>query len=339
MKDKVFNLETGATRVRFLSKVEALDGAELPGTLSVFDLNTSKLFSNHSNQTVILDSGEASKSWRSVERILEAALDAEIGRDGCFFGIGGGVIGDMTAFGASIYMRGCGVILVPTTLLAMIDASVGGKTGIDFRGFKNMLGTFYPASEVRICIDVLGSLPQRDYKSGLSEVIKHAFLGDGDLLKMLENNVASISDRDQALMLELVSRSIDVKGHIVEQDAREQGIRAHLNFGHTFAHALESAAGFTEWTHGEAVAWGIDKALKLGVILDITDQGYAERVRSVLRLYDYRLEAPTIDPEKIIEAMRQDKKKRRGLIQFVLQKNFGQTILETVEPEIVRRVL
>ena len=339
MKDKKFQMATGATCVRFLSRVEALDGAEQPGTLSVFDLNTSNLFSNRCKHTIVLDPGESSKSWRSVERILDSALDAEIGRDGRFFGIGGGVIGDMTAFGASIYMRGCGVILVPTTLLAMIDASVGGKTGIDFRGFKNMIGTFYPASEVRLCIDVLSSLPQRDYKSGLSEVIKHAFLGDAVLLEMLENNAASVIDRDQSLMLELVSRSIDVKGRIVEQDAREQGIRANLNFGHTFAHALETATGFRAWTHGEAVAWGIDKALRLGVLLNITDQGYAERVRSVLRLYDYPLEAPTINPDKIIEAMRQDKKKRRGLIQFVLQKDFGQTVLETVEPDLVRRIL
>ncbi|MEW5817713.1 MAG: 3-dehydroquinate synthase family protein, partial [Spirochaetota bacterium] len=209
--------------------------------LLVFDTNTYSLFKKHiisGSPVSILKAGEKYKTWESVDTILSACIENSIGRDGCLLGIGGGVVCDMTAFAASIFMRGCGLILVPTTLLAMVDASLGGKTGIDYSGYKNMAGTFYPAKEIRICLRTLMTLPDTEYLSGLAEVIKHALLKDFDLLNLLEREKKRILNRDLELLGELVARAIAVKGGIVEKDFFEHGVRAYLNFGHTFAHAL-----------------------------------------------------------------------------------------------------
>jgi 3-dehydroquinate synthase len=285
--------------------------------LVVADTTTARLLGNGTRALIELPCGEKAKIWESVSAILERCAALELGRDSTLAGVGGGVVCDVAAFAASLYMRGCGLILAPTTLLAMVDASLGGKTGIDFLGYKNLVGTFYPASRIIICTDVLRGLPEREYRSGLAEVIKSAVIGDAALFSLLEEKKAAVLSRDPAVIEEMIRRSLSVKGRIVEEDPRESGKRAFLNLGHTFGHALESATGFSQWTHGEAVAWGIGRALASGVRLGITDRAFAGRVRDLLRSYGYRLEAG-VGIEDLSAAILRDKKRKAGKTRIVL---------------------
>jgi len=331
---RTFRFGTFETRTVFCSPDEALEDA-----LLVFDENTVKLFPERSHRnSVVIPPGEKAKNWQSVDTIIKAAIDASYGRDGCFCAIGGGVLCDMTAFAASVYMRGCSVILVPTTLLSMVDASLGGKSGIDYEGYKNMVGSFYPASEVRYCPEFLKSLPEREYLSGIGEVIKTAMLGDRELFQYLKDNRDLILDKDIDAMTEIIRRCIMVKGKVVEEDLHERSIRATLNLGHTFAHALESVSGFSDWSHGEAVAWGLLMATEVGVELGITDNYYALEVRKMLEHYNFRLYAD-IDTNKMIQAMNQDKKKKGGVVNFILQNNIEQTVIRPVDKNIIYSVL
>ena len=321
------------TRGASLVCSDAVDG------IIVTDENTRGFAEDSPLLVVQLESGERHKNWASVQRILEEALGAGLGRDSVILGCGGGVLCDMAAFAASVYMRGCRLFLVPTTLLAMVDASIGGKTGIDFLGTKNTVGTFYPAEEVRIHLGYLESLPEREFRPGMAEVIKHGLLGDATLHRILSERISAVLGRDPETLTEIVDRAINVKLPIVEADLRESGSRAHLNLGHTFAHALEAATGFAEWTHGEAVAWGIGKAMSMGVMLGVTDSAYAREVRELMSAYEYRLEAPGVPTDALIAAMMSDKKKRRGTPRFVLQRTLGQTTVQEVDLQTVRQAL
>lgn len=322
-----------------------------PVTLPVFDANTVPLFgtgpespaasSRAAGALVVLPSGETAKEMAAVESILVTALEAGLARDGCIVGVGGGVVCDSAAFSASIFMRGCRLVLVPTTLLAMVDAAVGGKTGVNFSGYKNMVGTFYPAEEVRVDVDLLATLPDRELKSGLAEVIKSALLGDADLFGLLKTEWDAFTGKDRPHLVEAVRRSLAVKAAIVEEDPTETGSRAYLNLGHTFAHALESVAGFGRWTHGEAVAWGMARALDLGVAIGITPKDYRDEVRQLLDRCGYRTAAADgeVDPSTLLAAMKKDKKKKGGTVRFVLQEGLGCTVLRQVEDEKVLEVV
>ncbi len=315
------------TRIRFFRQPEdLLEGAQL----TVFDTNTRRLFTSVSGPEVVWAAGENHKTWPAIDEVLTQALALELGRDALLVGVGGGVVTDMAAFSASLYMRGCRLALVPTTLLAMVDAAIGGKTGIDFGGYKNLVGSFYPAQEIRIWPGALASLPERDFRSGLAEVIKHALLGESPLLEMLTDQREAILQRDPAVLDELVYRAIMVKVGVVERDLRETGERAFLNLGHTFGHALEAVMGFDgTWTHGEAVCWGIARALDLGVALGITSPPWQKKVLSLLETYGFLLVAPAVKPAELLEAIKKDKKKKGGQVRFVLQEDFGRTRLET----------
>lgn len=314
---------------------------EFESVLTTFDTNTRKLFpDNISVDEFVLKPGELRKNWDSVEAIISKAVETGAARDSLFVGAGGGVICDMAAFAGSVYMRGVEVVLIPTTLLAMADAALGGKTGIDFLGFKNMIGTFFPAKEVRICIDLLDTLPDREYMSGLAEIIKHGLLRDKEILNILKDNYKDVLARDHGILNELVERSIKVKAWYVEQDAVESGIRAHLNLGHTFGHALESVSNFKGFSHGEAVMWGIIKALRTGVLMGVTDPDWLDEVLSLAQKYSYNLETPVdIDTGAIIDALKKDKKKKGSTVQFVLQKEQGITFLSPVEDNLLIEVL
>ncbi len=322
-------------------------------TLFVFDENTYRLFGpgerfGEGKRCVVLSPGESSKRWGSVRLILESAVKIGLDRSGTVVGVGGGVVGDLAGFAASVYMRGCSLVLVPTTLLAMVDASLGGKTGFDFMGFKNMIGSFYPASEIFVDVRSLEFLPQREYLCGIAEVIKTAMLGDAELFSILENKRRAIVAREVDVVKEIVRRSVMVKGKIVEEDPRESGKRAWLNLGHTFGHALEAVNAFKGINHGEAVAWGLAKAMRLGVKLGITDNDYANRVIRLLESYgfvsefrgakggygdvratgeDGNLSAVAFDPRGIIRAMYGDKKKKGGKLRFVLQRNLCDNLI------------
>ncbi len=303
--------------------------------LFIFDEKTAALFSKGIEDYLVLPCGEKNKSWKNVELIHKKAVKMELTRGSVFIGIGGGLLGDIVAFAASTYMRGCGLVLTPTTLLAMVDAGIGGKTGINFMGYKNMVGSFYPAEEIFIYLSALKSLTEKDYRQGIAEVIKTAMLGDEELFKMLLNESDKIKKRDMNILGNIVKRCIAVKGRIVEDDFKEKGKRAFLNLGHTFAHALESVTELKTINHGDAVAWGIIRAMNLGVKLGITNQQYAETVREILNLYKFKIKIPKLDYNKIYKAMGKDKKRLNESIRFILQKNLCQTSIEEVDKKTV----
>jgi len=321
------------TLVRFYKTADAL----LEGTdLQVCDTHTASVFPDQGVPRHVWPAGEAHKTWPQIDSVLQKALDLGLARDSTIAGVGGGVVTDMAAFAASLYMRGCRLVLVPTTLLAMVDAALGGKTGIDYAGFKNLVGTFYPAHELRIWPGALASLPDRDYRSGLAEVLKHAFLVDAHLLELLETKKAAVLSRDPAVLEELVFRAVMVKVGVVERDLRETGERAFLNLGHTFGHALESVMGFDgSWTHGEAVCWGMARALDLGVTLGVTEALWRDRAVSLIEAYGFRVKAPGADAGAVLAAMKNDKKKKAGLVRFVLQEAQGKTFQRAVEDPVV----
>jgi 3-dehydroquinate synthase len=307
-----FSIGGTSTEVTFSDAPACPDAA-----LTVFDGNTRRLFGAAAAPCVTLPPGEAAKTWDGVQAILSECAERGLSRDSLIAGVGGGVVCDMTALAASLYMRGCGLALVPTTLLAMVDASLGGKTGVDFHGYKNMIGTFYPAGRLIISPSAVRSLPEREYLSGLAEVIKTAIIGDEELFTLLETRRAAVRGKDTDAVEEMIRRSLAVKGRLVEEDPREEGVRAVLNLGHTFGHALESATGLTRWTHGEAVAWGIGRALAAGRGLGMTDPGFASRVLSLLGTYGFRLDAD-VRYTVLAPAIERDKKKRGGRTRCVI---------------------
>jgi 3-dehydroquinate synthase len=329
LDDVRFSAGEFSTSIRFLSDpTQALEGVQL----ALFDTNTRPLLGSWSGPEVVWPAGESSKSWAQIDSALSKALELELGRDGVLAGVGGGVVTDMAAFAASLYMRGCKLVLVPTTLLAMVDAALGGKTGIDYNGYKNLVGSFYPAAELRIWPGFLQNLPERDFRSGLAEVIKHALLGESDLHGLLVNQRQAILAREPDVLEELIYKAIMVKVGFVERDFREKGERAFLNLGHTFGHALEAVAGFDgSWTHGEAVCWGIGRALDLGVRLGLTPRGYQKEVESLLLSYGFVLRAPHKDAGALLSALKHDKKKYNGHVRFVLQTGFGQCLQTTAD--------
>ncbi len=329
------------------------------GALVICDTNTAGLAADFiARETgavlVRLDAGEAAKGWASVETVLEAAVTAGVGRDGVFIGIGGGVITDLAAFAASVYMRGVGLILVPTTLLAMVDAALGGKTGFDLFGIKNLVGTFRPADLVVMSTPTLGTLPRREWASGLAEALKTAVIGDEALLELLENDRIAIADGPlscAALLPEIVARCVAVKGRIVEADPTETGTeRALLNLGHTYGHALEGVAGLGRLTHGEAVAWGMARACALGVELGLTPPERAGRIARLLDTYGYET-APAhpaaasaaggaqAAARALVGLMGSDKKKKAGTLRFVVPTENGAALTSVSDNEIIIRTM
>jgi 3-dehydroquinate synthase len=329
-------LSTGTTAV---VECDDLLRHEAPAAAYVADGNTRSLVDGSDVPWVVLAPGERQKRWDGVAEIIDLCLEIGLARDGVLFGVGGGVICDTAAFAASIYQRGVEVILVPTTLLAMVDAALGGKTGINYGGYKNMVGTFHPAREVRVHIPFLATLPEREFRSGLAEVIKSAMLWDAELLQTLEERRAAILSRDEAVLRRLVLRSLAVKKHFVEEDATEQGVRAHLNLGHTFGHGLEAGAGLGEWTHGEAVVWGMARALDAGLELGYTDPAYRKRCMDLFDAYGYRVRASGVDLDRLLKAMSRDKKKKSGSVRFILQKNVGETFVTPIDADVLRNVV
>jgi 3-dehydroquinate synthase len=311
-----------------------------PGSLAVCDRNVRRLHCGSAPRAVVLPAGETAKVWGWAERILAAALKAGLGRDGRLVGVGGGVVCDLTAFAASLYMRGCRLTLIPTSLVAMVDAALGGKTAVNLGSAKNLAGTFYPAEELLIWIPALATLPPAELRCGLAEAIKTALLGDAALLELLRSRRADLLRGEPGALAQAVHRCLAVKGRIVENDLRESGGRAVLNLGHTFAHALESATGFRRFRHGEAVAWGLGRALELGVLLGITDAGLAGELEALLRDYGFELgNSRGLPARALLEAMRADKKRRAGGLRFVLLREVGSPEVRAVEEEPVLAAL
>ena len=345
-----FTTPAGDTEVIFYDEINA---PALPptGGIYVADSNTAPLLKaakgfDEAAPLVVLPAGEEGKTLASAESILEAALKAGLARDSLFVGFGGGVVTDITAFAASVYMRGAQLELVPTTLLAMVDAAIGGKTGVDFGAYKNSVGTFYPAKKIHIATSSLDTLSEKEFRSGLAEVFKTALLYDEKLYSLFVKRKKEIAARDAAFVAEAVRRCARAKAAVVERDVYERGERAFLNLGHTFGHALEAAAGFGTVSHGEAVAWGIGRALALGERLGITDSAYKKEVCALLEEFGWC--AAPIHPalagvervaEKLFAAMQGDKKRKGGELRFILQKGLNSNIIATANPADVLAVL
>ncbi len=307
-------------------------------SLFVGDRNTATLVSRPSGSAeVILEPGEKAKQWPAVDTILKKAMDLGMARDSLICGAGGGVVTDMTAFAGSLYMRGCRVVLIPTSLLAMVDAALGGKTGIDAGVYKNMIGSFYPAEEVRICPELLQDLPEKEYWNGMGEVFKTAMIGDQELMEILVRDRNRVKAREPELLGEIIRRCILVKGSLVEEDLREKGRRAFLNLGHTFGHALEAASGL-DWSHGAAVIWGTAKALDAAVAMGLADAAWAESLKKLFLDYGYELKA-TVAPEAMLEAMKMDKKKKGGRLRYIIPAGPQDIRIEYLEPEFVLEIL
>ena len=273
---------------------------------------------------VDLEPGEAHKNIASVDGIWRAALAGGADRQSVFVALGGGVVTDMTGFAASTWMRGVRWVAIPTTLLAMVDASVGGKTGVDLESAKNAVGAFWQPNAVLCDVHFLGTEPARGFISALAEVVKTALIGDPEMFTLMEANAERIAARDPDLTAELVRRSVRVKARIVSFDERETGLRATLNLGHTVGHALEAQAGYTALSHGEAVSLGLVAALRLGVALGHTPRELSERTLDLLR----RLGLPaTLAGQPLAAAARligHDKKRAGSAVRFVLARGLGQ---------------
>lgn len=317
---------------------------------TVYTLSSMSVFFRNipSSHVVVLPSGETYKTIDQVLKILTQAVELGLNRSSIFIGIGGGVVTDMTAFAASLFKRGCKLYLVPTTLLAMADASIGGKTGCDFSGYKNTIGTFYPASRLLFTPEFLLSLSDKEYYSGMAEVVKTAMLYAPKLFNILHDDKELIQKRDSSVLMQIIKRCAQSKAMIVEKDLTETGLRKQLNLGHTFGHALESIAGLGAITHGEAVAWGLGRAIDLSYTLGYCDEDYKNDVFSLLQEYGWSTEPlhPVCikehikdAPLKLIQAMKQDKKNTDQGITLILQREINSTLIEIIHENDILSVL
>ena len=288
---------------------------------------------------VRLPDGEQYKDWDSLNLVFDHLLASASDRKTVLFALGGGVIGDMTGFAAAIYMRGVPFVQVPTTLLAQVDSSVGGKTAINHPLGKNMLGAFYQPARVIADLDTLDTLPQRELSAGLAEVIKYGPIADAAFLEWIETNLDALLSRDKAALAYAVKRCCEIKAWVVGQDEREQGLRAILNFGHTFGHAIETGLGYGEWLHGEAVGCGMVMASDLSVRLGLMPAEFLPRMRRLIERAGLPVQGPNLGAERYLELMRVDKKAEGGAIRFVLVESLGRAGMHAAPDELVAQVL
>jgi 3-dehydroquinate synthase len=274
-------------------------------------------------QRIVLPDGEANKDWRTLESIFDALLQAQADRRTVLVALGGGVVGDMAGFAAATYQRGVAHLQVPTTLLAQVDSSVGGKTAINHPLGKNMIGAFHQPLAVVADTSTLETLPAREYAAGLAEVAKYGAIFDAGFLAWLEANAGALRDRDASALAYAIRRSCEIKALIVAEDERESGRRALLNFGHTFGHAIESAMGYGEVLHGEAVATGMALAARLSARQGRIAAQDAERLVALLERLGLDVKAPRFAPELWLRYMGRDKKNEAGRITLILLDSLG----------------
>ncbi|OHX12673.1 3-dehydroquinate synthase [Chromobacterium sphagni] len=290
--------------------------------------------------SVILPDGERYKDWQTLNLIFDSLLAGNAERRTTLIALGGGVIGDMTGFAAACYQRGAPFVQIPTTLLAQVDSSVGGKTAINHPQGKNMIGAFYQPRAVIADMDLLETLPDRELSAGLAEVIKYGLLGDADFLAWLEQNMAALRQRDSAALQYAVRRSCEMKAAIVAEDEKENGVRALLNLGHTFGHAIEAGLGFGAWLHGEAVAAGMVLAAAASAELGWLGAADVERVRRLIAAAGLPVKAPAMPAEQWLKLMSHDKKVEAGTVRFVLLRSLGQAAIQAgLDTSLLERIL
>ncbi len=292
--------------------------------------------------TVILQPGEETKSLAWANELYDELAEQNADRRTLVVALGGGVIGDLAGFAAATYNRGLPLFMVPTTLLAMVDSSVGGKVGINHERGKNLIGAFHQPTGVAIDLDYLKTLPEREFRSGLAEVVKYGVILDSEFFGYLERSTAAILARDPEALETIVARSCTLKAHVVQQDEREEtGVRAKLNYGHTFAHAFEIAAGYGTWLHGEAVSAGMVCAARLAQNLGRVPAEFNERQTKLLEAFGLPIRPlPEWDADGMIDAMRRDKKSLAGRLRFVLPTAMGHVeLVEGVDEAEVRKAI
>jgi 3-dehydroquinate synthase len=272
----------------------------------------------------LLDDGEAHKTFANVGRALAALAELGATRDACVIALGGGVVGDLAGFSAACWMRGIDFIQMPTTLLAMVDSSVGGKTGVNLPAGKNLVGAFHQPRAVVADLDTLATLPEREYRAGLAEVVKGAAIGDAAFFAWLEQHAAALAAREHASVLQAIARKVQYKAGVVARDETEQGERALLNLGHTFGHAIETAGNYTAVLHGEGVAIGMRLAAQLSERLGLSQPADSARLQRLLEQLGLPTTIPSgMDAQRLLERMRLDKKNSAGQLRLILWRGIG----------------
>jgi 3-dehydroquinate synthase len=297
---------------------------------------------------LVVEAGEEQKTPATVARIHDGAFARRLERGSLIVALGGGVVGDMAGFAAATWLRGIAVVQVPTTLLAMVDAAIGGKTGVNHAGGKNLIGAFHQPRLVLIDPTTLATLPEREFRAGMAEVIKYGVIGDADLFAQLEaaaqedpaGALASIEAVGPSLLQTLLERSAAAKARVVAADEHEGGLRAILNYGHTLGHAVETLCGYGTWLHGEAVALGMLAAGEIAVAMGLWSQADQDRQRALVAAAGLPLRWPDLNPEAVLLCLQGDKKVRDGRVRFVLPTAVGAVeIRNDVEPATIRAAL
>lgn len=288
---------------------------------------------------IVLPDGEVFKTWEVLQKIFDGLLESSADRKATLVALGGGVIGDMTGFAAACYMRGIRFIQVPTTLLSQVDSSVGGKTGINHPLGKNMVGAFYQPQAVIADLDTLKTLPPKELAAGLAEVIKHGAIADAEFLTWIENNQDALNACEPKAMEHAVRRSCEIKSQVVAQDEKEGGIRAILNFGHTFGHAIEAGMGYGEWLHGEAVGCGMVMAADLSVRVGLLSEADASRLKKITAALRLPTVPPKLSIDRYMELMSVDKKAEGGEVRYILLDGFGRAKIQAVDDALVIQTL
>jgi 3-dehydroquinate synthase len=297
-----------------------------------------KLLAGTRRASILIDDAETAKNLSTVERACRDLVRAGADRRALVVAVGGGVVGDVAGFVAASYARGIALVHIPTTVVAQVDSAIGGKTGVNLPEGKNLVGAFYPAKGVLADPELLASLPPRDFRSGIYEIIKYGVIGDVKLFQFLESNLEKVLRRDRAALAVVIERSVAQKARVVSEDEHESGLREILNFGHTFAHALESATGYRTYLHGEAVGWGMIAASRLAVEKGMLPPEEEERIAKVISHVGPLPPWPSILPGQLIAAMQADKKTRAGQLRFVLPERMGrvQCGVEADEEMLIR---
>lgn len=288
---------------------------------------------------IVLPDGEATKTLATFERIESELLAAGLDRRSLVVALGGGVVGDLAGFAAGCFQRGIDFVQVPTTLLAQVDSSVGGKTGVNHPAGKNMVGVFHQPKRVVVDLETLETLPRREFAAGIAEIVKIAAVADAAFLDRIESRLTTLIDRDPGALVEVIARACELKAGIVGEDEREEGRRAVLNLGHTFGHAIETASGYGAWLHGEAIGCGLVLAADLSVRLGLLERGQAERLGRIAAGASLPTTPPPIPLERWLSLMRGDKKAAGGELRFVLLHGIGRAVVRTVSERVLCETL
>jgi 3-dehydroquinate synthase len=299
-----------------------------------------RIFKGVHRATILFDDREAAKNLSTVERTSRQLVRAGADRRALLIAVGGGVVGDVAGFVAASYARGIGLVHIPTTLVAQVDSAIGGKTGVNLPEGKNLVGAFYPAKLVIVDPELLRTLPLREFRSGIYEIIKYGVVGDPKLFQFLELKMDTLLRRDPATLDFVIERSVSQKARVVSLDERESGLREILNFGHTFAHALESVTRYRKYLHGEAVGWGMIAATRLAVASGLLSAKDSGRILHLIARVGSLPRWPSASPARLIAAMQADKKTRAGRLRFVLPERIGKVCCGMeADPQILAQVL